>query len=55
MPINESKDMTKSEQIELAHYIIKYIEHNKTPKDAEHFFNAIECFYGDYKNVMISD
>ena len=45
--------MTKQTQIELAKYIERYIQVNNTPNDAEHIANAIECFYSDYKEMMV--
>lgn len=44
--------MKKAEQIELAKYINDYLYVQNCPHDAEHIFNAIECFY-DYKEAML--
>ena len=46
--------MTKQTQIELAKYISSYIEiNNNGYYSSEGIFNAIECFYSDYKHAFI--
>jgi hypothetical protein len=45
--------MKKAEQIELAKYINVYLFALNCPHDSEHIYNAIECFYSDYKEAMI--
>ena len=45
--------MNKAEQIELAKYINVYLFALNCPHDSEHIYNAIECFYSDYKEAMI--
>lgn len=46
--------MKKAEQIELAKYINAYLYAQNCPHDAEHIYNAIECFYDEtYKEAML--
>jgi hypothetical protein len=39
--------MDKKTQIELAKYIVDVLYVNDFPHDAEHIYNAIECFYDE--------
>jgi hypothetical protein len=47
--------MDNKTQIELAKYIIDALYVNDFPHDAEHIYNAIECFYSPYKEVLLKD
>jgi hypothetical protein len=52
---NQRKNkMDKKTQIELAKYIVDVLYVNDFPHDAEHIYNAIECFYDEtYKEAML--
>ena len=47
MIANTKNKMDKKTQIELAKYIVDVLYVNDFPHDAEHIYNAIECFYDE--------